>query len=52
MPERSTKDFRRDFGPWVTFVSYGSDTYRHDRHGGRDKSARRPYETDPIHPLT
>ena len=36
VPERRTKRFPRDFGPWVAFMSLGSDTYGH-RQAGRER---------------
>ena len=36
-------DFPRDFCPWVAFVSYGSDTYRH-RQAGRDREISQPLD--------
>ena len=42
-PERRTKRFPRDFGPWVAFVSQGSDTYRH-RQTGREGEISRPLD--------
>ena len=53
VPERRTKRFPPRFRPVGRFcgarVQIPIDT---DRQGGRDKSAPRPYETDPIHPLS
>ena len=45
VPERRTERFPPRFRPvQIPIVT--------DRQGGRDKSALRPYETDPIHPLS
>ena len=54
VPERRTKRFPPRFRPVGRFCElrfrYLSSPI--GREGGRDKSAPRPYETDPIHPLS
>ena len=54
VPERRTERFPPRFRPVGRFCELrfrylSSPT---GREGGRDKSAPRPYETDPIHPLS
>ena len=53
VPERRTKRFPPRFRPvgrfWLAEVQI---PIAPDRQGGKDKSAPKPYETDPIHPLS